>query len=135
MNRFQPILLSASYSESSTAQNTTQIDQSVTTGEGDIFSLPGEVSVNQGGEITVINHDPQAAAQAIGAIERTTIDLVNSFTGAATEIVAGSNNIAAQVAQSQEQFVATASGQKYVLYAVAGVAALVILPALMKSKS
>lgn len=115
-------------SSSSTTQNT---DRRVTTDSGQVFSLQdSNLNLNGGGGIYVTSADPQVAMAAIQAVTNNS----NKVSTSLSELAAGSNKIAADVAKSQEQFVATASGQKYVLWAIAAVGGILILPQFFKSK-
>ncbi len=129
--------MSLSASQSATEQTTNNVDRRVTTNEGDILSLSdNNLTVNEGGSLTVVNKDPEAAYRAIDAIRGTSAELVAAVTNTATTLSRDSNKIASQVAESQSKFVETANGTKsvtYVVAIVAGVAALVALPLAIKS--
>ena len=120
---------------SSTRSDTQNVDNRVTTGEGDILSLSSNtLTVNEGGQLTVVNKDPEAAYRAIAAMETQTQGVVNAITNTAATLAQGSNAIAQKVSESQAAFVETASGQKYVLYVVAGLAAVLVLPLFLRSQ-
>ena len=97
---------------------------------------PGEDgnAAGGGGVVNVTTNDPHVADVAIAAIRDLSNRTGTSITEAAVSLAKGSNQIAADVAKSQEQFVATASGQKYVLYALVGMIGVLVLPQIFKGK-
>jgi hypothetical protein len=121
-----------SSTQSSTATETQNVDRRITSESGSILSLgESQVTVNSGGEVRIISNDPGSALAALEAMQRNSED----FLSASTKLAAGSNEIARQVAESQEQFVATATGQKYALWGIAvigGAFVLIALPRFFK---
>lgn len=87
-----------------------------------------------GGQINILTANADVARQAILSVTELARRSGDAATAAAQTLAAGSNKIAADVAASQTQFVATASGQKYVLYALAGIVALVVMPQFFKGR-
>lgn len=131
--------MSASASKSSNSTTTVNEDNRITTGQGNILALTDNtLTVEEGGNINIVENDPAAAYRAIEAIENTSKNLVSAVLDGATQLAEGSNKVAAQVADSQKSFVEVASGNKAVTYAVAivgGVAVLFALPMIVKSLS
>ncbi len=116
----------SSSNSSNTTQQTSE-DRRVTTGEGDITALQDNtITLESGSSVTLINRDPGAVSVAFEALAEQSA----RSTEAAVELAKVSSAAASKLAESQEQFVATASGQKYVLYILMGLAALVGLPVL-----
>lgn len=95
-----------------TSQN---IDRRATTTQGPAYSIS---DITTGGPLTITSTDAEIAQRAIEAAE----NLSAKSMDAAKDFALNSNNIAAKVADSQTQFVATASGQKTILYVVGGLA-------------
>jgi len=133
-------------STSKTETQTTNIDERVTSEKGNILNLgKSSFQVYSGGELQMILNDPSSAVAAIEAMGRqstATIEAVGrqgeKVLSAAGELARGSNEIAREVAKSQEQFVATASGQSSVVKTVAVVGGLgllvLLLPKFLKEK-
>lgn len=109
--------MSGSKSTSAQTSTTNNVDRRIATGSGSIFNL-SDNTLGSGNRITVTTADPQIAAAAINAVA----SIAGSGLGAAIGLAQGSNEIAAQVADSQRAFVETASGQKTILYVVGGLA-------------
>lgn len=125
--------MSASNSRSSSSTSTANTDKSITTQSGNVLALDGvTLTVGNQGAISIVNSDPATARDAIAAISAGNTNLVS----AVTQLNANANAAAKEVVASQREFVATASGQKSITYAVAivgGVIALVALPKVLQS--
>jgi len=93
---------------------------------------PGGNSGGVGGTINIVTANADLAKAAIDAVAAIAQSSSTTNADAAQKLAQGSNQIAADVAGSQTQFVATASGQKYVLLALVGVVGVLILPSLFK---
>ena len=127
--------MSAGFSDanSQTTTSTSNTDKRVTSGSGEILNLAdAKITVSGQGSLNVTSANADLAKSAIASVTELARRTSESANNAAQALAAGSNAIAADVAASQEKFVATASGQKYTLYALVGVAALVLLPPLFK---
>lgn len=125
--------MSASYSSSSSPTTTENVDKRLTTSEGDLFALQdSNVTVEGGGTVNLITKDPESAIVAIKEISAQTQRLAGDLLSATTELTQGSNEIAAQVADSQKEFVATASGQSTAVLLLAGAVAVVAIPTIVK---
>lgn len=123
--------MSAGMSDSNATTNTSTMntDNRLTTESGDIATLgQGTVNVNSGGQLTLTMNDPGAARAALDAMSEQSAAQAD----AAARMVQNSNAAAEKVVKSQEQFVATATGQKAVLWIVAGLAAIVVIPTLLR---
>lgn len=110
-----------SASQSSSRNYTTNItqDQRVAIGgNGTAISIPGSLKV--GGNLTLTD------GGAVNAALNTVNNAVASTVGAVQQLAQGSNQIAAQVADSQRAFVETASGQKTFLWGAAILAAVAL---------
>ena len=122
-----------SQAESQQSTSTNQVDKRITTTSGNITAIQDSpVTVRSGGTVNLTSSDPQVAAAAINAVANLASNLGESTASAVKQLAQGSNRIAADVAASQEKFVATASGQKYVLWALVGVVGVLMLPSLLK---
>lgn len=121
-----------SSTNSTTSTETTNVDRRITSESGSILALgESQVTVNDGGEIRIISNDPASAIAALESMRAQGED----FLSGAKSLASGSNEIARQVAASQEQFVATATGQKYALWGIAvigGIGLVIALPRMFK---
>ncbi len=127
--------MSAGFSDtkSTTTTQTTNTDKRLTTTSGEILALQdSDIRLRDQGQITFISSNADLARAAIEAVSRNAANITTAVGDTVKQLATGSNKIAADVAKSQEQFVATASGQKYVLYALAGIVGLVMLPTFFK---
>lgn len=96
--------------------STTNVDKKISIGgNGSVQALQDSaITLNGGGAFNVTSSDPEVAKAAIAA---------------STQAVQTAAKSADAVVKSQEQFVATASGQKYIVYIVGAVAGVAILGA------
>ena len=95
-----------SESASTQQQSTTSIDRRLTAG-GDLIGLQDSTITTNGGSVYVTSANASLAKSALATAEA--IGMAANET--ARKLAAGSNTIAAEVAASQAQFVAVASGQ------------------------
>lgn len=109
--------MSGSKSSSTQTSTTNNIDRRIATGSGSIFNL-SDNTLGSGNKISITTADPAIAQAAINAVA----NIASSGLGAAVGLTQASNEIAAQVADSQRAFVETATGQKTILYVVGGLA-------------
>jgi len=118
--------------ESASSSATNNIDKRLSTGEGDIFALQDtEITVAGEGRLDLTVYDPKTALAALDFADKANI----RTTDAVGALAKGSNEIAAAVAKSQEQFVATASGQKWAVGAIVALGAILVLPSVIKTFS
>ena len=129
-----------------TSTSTTNTDRRLTTTSGDILNLEGatisaaggvgrEGAGGAGGTINVITSNADLAKAAIQSVTALAASSGAAVANAAQAFAQGSNKIAADVAASQEKFVATASGQKFMVYALAGVVGLLLIPKIFGKKA
>lgn len=116
-------------SPSTSSQSSVTEDNRISTGQGNI--LAATKNTIDGGTFNIVSADPEVAKTAINAAT----GLAGQTLTAASQLTNASNSIAAQVAASQQEFVATASGQKSVTYIVAGVAVVGIIGAILLRKN
>jgi hypothetical protein len=116
-------------SKASPNNSVTNTDKRLSTGAGDIFALQDSSIAVSGGTLDLTVYDPKTALAALDFADKANIRTVDAV-GA---LAKGSNEIAAAVAKSQEQFVATASGQKWAVGAIVALGAFLVLPVMIKS--
>ena len=104
-----------SESASTQQQSTTSIDRRLTAG-GDLIGLQDSTITTNGGSVYVTSANAELAKSALATAE--SIGMAANET--ARKLAAGSNAIAAEVAASQAQFVAVASGQSAVIKLLVG---------------
>lgn len=111
--------MSNAYSSNKTqsSSNTTNMDNRVTSSSGDIMAVTGSTIDNAGGTLTFNTANAELASNAIDAV---------------SGIAAKAYDSAKAVVDSQANFVAEASGNKLTVYLVGGIAALLLIPALLK---
>lgn len=116
--------MSASRSESRSNQTTTTQDNSLTTGEGNIFGITNSnIGTGPNSPVTFNTLDAELAGRAIQSVQ----DIASRSATVTERLAENSNAIAAQVADSQRAFVETASGQKTWLWGAAIMAAIILL--------
>lgn len=113
---------------SSTSQSSTQnVDKSLTTESGEILALQDStVNVSEGGSLTIVSRDPGAALAAVDAVREGNARIASVV----SELTAGSNALAAEVAKTPVAVAELAAGQRQfntALVVVGGIVAAVFL--------
>ena len=110
---------------SSSQTITTNQDRRVTTDSGTVLGLfDAPLTIGNGSTVSLSIADPSIVTNAFDALQKSTTAAFEQINSTTKQLAQGSNNIAAEVAKSQEQFVATASGQRWLVYAI-GIVALI----------
>ena len=127
--------MSAGFSDAqtTTTTSTTNTDKRLTTTSGEILALQdSKLTLGGNSTVNITSANADVALGAINAVSGSARQFATSIGEAAQNLAAGSNKIAADVAASQETFVATASGQKFMVFALLGVAGVFFLPQFFK---
>lgn len=100
--------MGGSKSSNTSTNQTTNVDNRITSQSGDIFGLSVEKDAINNNSGQIIVNDTAAVELALNTVKGLSTQVLDT----AKSLADGSNTIADNVRASQEQFVETASGQK-----------------------